>query len=68
MSRYGAISPIVSAFLCGYHLPDLAWRIDSGAGVRSATDLLPWLIVPIMGGWAIWGGWRAWTAARPSPK
>ncbi len=65
MHRWNAVSPIVFAFLCGYHLPELAWKIDSDAGVHSATDLYLWIIVPVSGIAAVWGAWRAFRDAKP---
>jgi hypothetical protein len=67
MHRINAVMPIVSGFICGYHLPDLAWKIDSGAGVHSATDLVPWIIVPAAGLYALIGAWQAFKRARPAP-
>lgn len=66
MNRINAVLPILSGFLCGYHLSDLAWRIDSGAGVHGATDLMPWLIVPVTGIYAVVGGVRAFKDAKPA--
>ena len=36
---FEGVSPIVAAFLCGNKLPDLAWAIDTNAGIHSFTDL-----------------------------
>lgn len=68
MRRWNAVSPIVFAFICGYHLPELAWKIDSGAGVHSATDLAEYLIVGVSGIVAVWGAWRAFRSAEPAPS
>jgi hypothetical protein len=65
MSRWNAVSPILAAFLCGYHVPELAWAIDSGRGIHSATDLSLYLIVAVMGLWALIGAWRAFKAPGP---
>ena len=66
MHRINAVMPIVSAFLCGYWLPELAWKIDSGAEVHSATDLVPWVLVPATGIFALIGAWSAFKAAKPA--
>jgi len=66
MRYFNAVSPIVFAFLCGYNLPRLARKIDTGAGIHSATDLAEWLVVLVAGLVAIHGAWRAVRSARDS--
>ena len=66
MRFMNAVSPIVFAFLCGYHLPDLAWAIDTKKGIHSATDLYVWIIVPVAGIAAILGAWRAYKNEKPA--
>ena len=68
MRRFHAVSPIVSAWLCGFWLPELTWAIDSHRGVHSATDLVPWIIVPLAGADAAWGAWRAFKSASPTQE
>lgn len=63
VTRFDAVSPILSAFLFGFYLPELAWALDAGKGVESATDLVPWIIVPLTGAWTLIGAWRAWRKA-----
>jgi hypothetical protein len=65
MKRFNAVFPFVMAFLCGYHVSDLAWAIDTRAGVHSATDLYLWIIVPVSGIAALIGAWQAFRAAGP---
>jgi len=67
MRRMHAVFPIVAAFLCGYHVPDLAWAIDTGAGVHGATDLYVWIVVPTTGLFALHAAWRAFATATPPP-
>ena len=67
MRRWNAVSPIVFAFICGYHLQDLAWAIESEKGVHSFTDLFLWIVVPLSGLFAVLGAWRAFKSAAPPP-
>ena len=65
MRRFNAVFPILAAFSCGYHLPDLLWRIETGAEIRTATDLASWIIVPVLAIAALIGAWQAWKSAAP---
>ena len=67
MRGMNGVSFILSAFLCGFNLPELTWRIDSDAGIHSATDLYVWMIVPMTGIWAIYGAWRAFKGPSSPP-
>ena len=65
MRRFNAVFPILAAFFCGYHLPDLLWRIETRAEIRTATDLSSWIVVPVLGTAALIGAWKAWRSAAP---
>ncbi len=65
MRGMNGVFPIVAAFLCGYKLPDLAWAIDTNAGIHSFTDLFTWIVVPGTGLLALYGAWRAFASAKP---
>lgn len=68
MRRFEAVFPFVMAVVFGSSLQDLAWAIDTNAGIHSATDLSRWIVVAVSGIAAFLGARKAYKAAAPAKE